>query len=64
MLTVNLDSVFHDPATWKDPENFRPERHLDANGNIVKNDAFIPFGLGIIDVLNIMNRNFCVNENF
>ncbi|XP_046654690.1 methyl farnesoate epoxidase-like [Daphnia pulicaria] len=28
------------------PENFRPERHLDADGKLVKSEAFTPFGIG------------------
>ncbi|XP_046454405.1 methyl farnesoate epoxidase-like [Daphnia pulex] len=46
VLAINLDSVFKDPIAWGDPEIFRPERHLDQEGKIFRNDAFIPFGLG------------------
>jgi cytochrome P450 len=35
-----------DGTAWEDPENFLPERHLDQNGKLIKNDAFIPFGQG------------------
>jgi methyl farnesoate epoxidase / farnesoate epoxidase len=36
-----------DPDHWKDPEVFRPERFLNgAQDAIVKDDWFIPFGLG------------------
>lgn len=45
-MTVNLDSVFKDPLVWKDPELFKPERHLDSNNKIIKNDALTPFGMG------------------
>lgn len=33
---------------WKDPEVFRPERHLNEDGTkVIKSDHFYPFGLGI-----------------
>ena len=35
-------------AIWEDPENFRPERDLDEDGKLIKNDAFISFGQGRI----------------
>ena len=31
---------------WKDPHEFNPDRHLNEEGKIVKNEAFVPFGLG------------------
>ncbi|EFX83960.1 hypothetical protein DAPPUDRAFT_47261 [Daphnia pulex] len=46
ILAISLHSAFKDPTAWGDPENFRPERHLDQNGKVIKNDAFTPFGLG------------------
>lgn len=46
VVMVNLQSVFKDATIWGDPENFRPERHLNEEGKVIKNDAFIPFGLG------------------
>lgn len=35
-----------DASIWGDPENFRPERHLDQDGKLMKNDPFTPFGTG------------------
>jgi methyl farnesoate epoxidase/farnesoate epoxidase len=46
MLLPNLSSVLLDPEYWGDPEVFRPERFLDSEGNLVKEERFIPFGLG------------------
>lgn len=46
MIIVNLYSLFRDKEHWGDPEVFRPERFLDANGNYVKDDWMIPFGAG------------------
>ncbi|XP_046558218.1 cytochrome P450 2J1-like [Haliotis rubra] len=48
-----LDSVLQDPDVWGDPDNFRPDRFLDASGKIVKKDEFIPFSLG---------RRVCLGE--
>ena len=31
---------------WKDPEIFRPERHLNDDGKLVKTDHLLPFGAG------------------
>ena len=50
MLSIHLGSANKDYTAWKDPENFRPERHLDQDGNLIRNDAFIPFGLGILNL--------------
>ncbi|XP_044763833.1 probable cytochrome P450 305a1 [Coccinella septempunctata] len=45
-VLINLQSVFHDKAYWKDPEVFRPERFLDANGELINHDYLFPFALG------------------
>ena len=31
---------------WGDPENFRPERFLDAEGKFQKPEHVTPFGIG------------------
>lgn len=42
-----IHAVHMDPALWKDPEVFNPERFLSACGTrIVKPDFFMPFGVG------------------
>ena len=46
LVVTNFESIFQDEAIWKDPKNFRPERHLNADGRVVRNVALIPFGLG------------------
>jgi len=35
-----------DPKVWGDPENFRPERFLDADNKIINSAKVIAFGLG------------------
>jgi len=43
---LNTYSVHHDDSFWIDPQIFRPERHLDSEGKLIKTDHFIPFGTG------------------
>ncbi len=40
-----IDTVW-DPVLFPEPHVLRPERHLDADGNFVKNDNITPFGVG------------------
>lgn len=47
VMLVSLYSLNMDKAYWIDPENFRPERFLDANGDYLQHaEQFFPFGLG------------------
>ncbi|XP_077292942.1 cytochrome P450 18a1 [Arctopsyche grandis] len=41
-----INSVHMDPTLWDKPEQFRPERFMDASGNIRKPEYFMPFGVG------------------
>ncbi|KAM4692564.1 cytochrome P450 2F3-like [Rhinophrynus dorsalis] len=41
-----LHSALNDKKYWDKPEQFNPDRFLDANGKFVKNEAHIPFGAG------------------
>uniref|UniRef100_A0A0C9R0W5 Cyp304a1_1 protein n=1 Tax=Fopius arisanus TaxID=64838 RepID=A0A0C9R0W5_9HYME len=45
VVLTNLSAMHNDSDFWGDPENFRPERFLDQNGQPVK-DFTLPFGLG------------------
>ena len=50
-LFPNLLFIHHDEKLWGDPWNFRPERFLDSNGELLAADhdlrkAWIPFSLG------------------
>lgn len=36
MLFYNLYPMYNDKMFWKDPENFRPERFINENGEIDK----------------------------
>jgi 26-hydroxylase len=35
-----------DPTLWDSPEEFRPDRFLNAQGKVWKPEYFIPFGVG------------------
>ncbi|CAG7724125.1 unnamed protein product [Allacma fusca] len=46
IIMPNLYCAHFGERVWGDPQNFRPERFLDVNGNIKKFDSFIPFSTG------------------
>ena len=43
-MLINLHSVHNETEYWKDSHVFRPERHLSAEGKIIRTDHFLPFG--------------------
>lgn len=45
-IISNLFGVHMDARYWNDPEQFRPERFLDGNGNLKKREEFLVFSLG------------------
>ncbi|CAK5012628.1 unnamed protein product [Meloidogyne enterolobii] len=45
-IVAQISVVLVDPNIFSDPKSFRPERFLDENGNLLKSDHLIPFGLG------------------
>jgi len=47
-LTVvpQISAVFIDDGAFENPEEFRPERFLDAEGKLQKCEALIPFSVG------------------
>ncbi|KAL3889296.1 hypothetical protein ACJMK2_001640 [Sinanodonta woodiana] len=53
-LLPDIDSVLSDPKIWGDPEEFRPERFIGEEGNLLQPEEFIPFFTG--------KRN-CVGES-
>jgi coumaroylquinate(coumaroylshikimate) 3'-monooxygenase len=46
IMWANIWSAHRDETIWKDPEEFRPERFLDEDGNLLKKDHTIGFGAG------------------
>nr|AGI92302.1 cytochrome P450 CYP18A1 [Laodelphax striatellus] len=41
-----LHAVHMDPTLWEEPEKFKPERLLGAEGKVHKPQYFLPFGVG------------------
>ncbi|KAK3759060.1 hypothetical protein RRG08_022049 [Elysia crispata] len=69
LVLLNVASALHDAKPWGDPDNFRPERFLDADGNPMKDPKeFIPFGLGkrfcLGDALAKMELFLCLSAMF
>ncbi|XP_078607390.1 cytochrome P450 2U1-like [Branchiostoma floridae x Branchiostoma japonicum] len=53
-VVPNMWSAHMDPEFWPDPEGFDPRRHLDWEGNLIKNpESFMPFSVG---------RRMCLGE--
>ncbi|XP_057562678.1 cytochrome P450 2U1 isoform X2 [Hippopotamus amphibius kiboko] len=46
IILPNLWSVHRDPAIWEKPNDFYPNRFLDDQGQLIKKETFIPFGIG------------------
>lgn len=54
VIIPNINSVLGSKETWGDPTNFRPERFLDGQGNLIHKEELIPFGIG---------RRICLGES-
>ena len=46
ILIPNMWAVHNNPDVWSKPKDFRPERFLDEEGQYVKQESLIPFGIG------------------
>ena len=46
IVLMHLGAVHMDPEYWGDPEEFRPERFLTADGSVRHDERVIPFGIG------------------
>ena len=56
IVQIGLFALHNDKHVWGDPENFRPERFLNDEGNLsLKKDFSLPFGAG---------RRLCAGETF
>ncbi|XP_071808271.1 steroid 17-alpha-hydroxylase/17,20 lyase-like [Asterias amurensis] len=57
MVMINHIGLHFDPEKWDQPEQFKPERFLNENGQLPDKlpENFLPFGLG---------RRVCLGEDF
>ena len=46
LIIPHLDAVLMDEKIWGDPNNFRPERFLNAKGAVTEPEQFVVFSLG------------------
>ncbi|XP_072534573.1 cytochrome P450 2U1 [Salminus brasiliensis] len=53
VIIPNLWSVHRDPTVWENPDDFCPSRFLDEQGQLLRREYFIPFGIG---------RRVCMGE--
>ncbi|XP_030063528.1 cytochrome P450 2D15 isoform X2 [Microcaecilia unicolor] len=53
VVVTNLSSVLKDETYWEKPHQFYPEHFLNAEGQFVKREAFLPFSAG---------RRVCLGE--
>ncbi|XP_007229530.2 cytochrome P450 2U1 [Astyanax mexicanus] len=53
VIIPNLWSVHRDPTVWENPDDFCPSRFLDEQGQLLRSEYFIPFGIG---------RRVCMGE--
>ena len=42
-----LHAAHRDPKVWPEPNRFKPERFLDKDGTLCKNEHLIPFSMGM-----------------
>ncbi|KAM9372380.1 uncharacterized protein LRP34_007649 [Phaethornis superciliosus] len=54
IVIPSLTSVLLDKTQWETPHQFNPNHFLDAEGNFVKREAFLPFSTG---------RRNCIGES-
>ena len=47
MIWCILYHIMRDPDYWTDPDTFNPDRFLDAEGKVVKEERFVPYGIGM-----------------
>lgn len=45
-ILIGVHSVHTDPDYWNNPEEFQPERFLDANNKLVNTERMMTFGQG------------------
>ena len=66
-----LYHIMRDPEYWQDPDSFNPDRFIDESGKVIKEERFVPFGIGkkyfflIIKTLIICpsGKRVCIGES-
>lgn len=53
MVVSNIWAVHNNKEIWGDPENFRPERFIDENGEFKGNENLLAFSIG---------KRFCLGK--
>ena len=48
MIWCILYHMMRDPDYWTDPDTFNPDRFLGEDGKILKEERFVPYGIGIL----------------
>lgn len=48
MIWCILYHMMRDPDYWIDPDTFNPERFLGEDRKILKEERFVPYGIGIL----------------
>ena len=51
LLIFNSFSIHMSEKHWTQPKQFRPERFLDDDNNVIKPEAFVPFGIGRLKLI-------------
>lgn len=54
MVIANFTGVLMDKKFWDDPEVFRPERFIDADGKVNVPENYLPFGFGNITEIQLI----------
>ena len=62
MVICNFNGTLMDKDIWGDPEVFRPERFIDAQGSIFIPDQYTPFGFGMLLTSHGGNYLTCVSN--
>ncbi|XP_048734105.1 cytochrome P450 4F2-like isoform X2 [Ostrea edulis] len=59
LFTIAINSVHHNPAVWKNPSEYLPERFSHENSTNIDNFSYIPFSAG---PRNCIGQHFALNE--
>ncbi|XP_071454081.1 methyl farnesoate epoxidase-like [Hetaerina americana] len=54
-FNLSLWAIAHDPDKWNKPYEFRPERFIDENGQIIRDEVSLNFGYG---------KRLCIGVSF